>query len=88
VLGPFRWIAEQVTRYEMQQWRLRTGGDVLFVRPPRHIAELVHGRGIEGILDVDTARRAYEPSYELGVRCAERFGTRHPSALEELATAS
>jgi predicted acylesterase/phospholipase RssA len=87
VLGPFGRVSEQVTRYEMQQWRLRTGGNVLFVRPTRGIAALVAGRGLDGILDVDVARRAYEPSYELGVRCAERFFTRHPSAAEEIRAA-
>jgi predicted acylesterase/phospholipase RssA len=84
-LGTFGRISEQVTGYEMQQWRLRTGGDVLYVRPTRGIAELVRGRGMKAIVDVDTARSAYEPSYALGVRCAERFRTHHPNALEELA---
>lgn len=88
VLGAFGRVSEQVTRLEMQQWRLRTGGDVLYVRPTRRIASLVEGRGVDAILDVDTARRAYEPSYELGIRCAERFRTRHPAAVEDMAVAS
>jgi predicted acylesterase/phospholipase RssA len=87
VLGRFGRISEQVTRYEMQRWRLRTGGDVLYVRPTRRIEALVAGRGFAGLLDVDVARRAYEPSYELGRRCAERFYARHPGATEAMSAA-
>jgi NTE family protein len=84
VLGRYGRVSEQVTRYEMQQWRVRTGGDVLYVRPTQRIAALVAGRGFQGLIDVDVAHDVYEPSYELGVRCAERFFTRHPDAAEEV----
>ena len=88
VLGPFGRMYERITRYEIERWRFRAGGDVLFVRPTRQIVELIEDRGVAGILDVDAGRRAYEPAYELGLRCAERFRARHPAAAEELAAIS
>jgi hypothetical protein len=88
VLGPIGRMSERMTRYEMQRWRLRTGGDVLYVRPTRAVADLLAGGGLKSILDPDIARRVYEPSYELGLRCAERFLTRHPDSGEELRAAS
>ncbi|MBV8952000.1 MAG: hypothetical protein JOZ99_14070 [Actinobacteria bacterium] len=88
VLGAFGRVSEQVTRYEMQRWRLRTAGDVLYVRPTRGIAALLGGHGIEAILDPEVAHTAFEPAYELGMRCGERFFIRHPVAAEEFRAAS
>jgi predicted acylesterase/phospholipase RssA len=88
VLGRLGRVHEQVTRYEMHKWRLRTGGIVLFIRPTRHIAELVGDGGLRAILEVEAGHRAYEPAYELGLRCAERFRRRHPGVAEDLRAAS
>jgi NTE family protein len=81
-------LQEQITGYEIQQWRLRTGGAVLYVRPTHSIAQIVRGHGLTGILDQELAAEAYAPSYDLGVHCAERFRARHPDATHELARAS
>jgi NTE family protein len=88
VLGPFGRVYEQVTRWEIQQWRLRCGGgDVLFVKPSAEIASLIAGRGLDGILDPEVGRLAYEPSYELGLQSAEQFLARRPRVAEELCAA-
>jgi NTE family protein len=81
-------LQEQITGYEIQQWRLRTGGNVLYVRPTHAIAAIVRGHGLGGILDQELATAAHAPAYDLGVHCAERFRARHPHALDHLATAS
>jgi hypothetical protein len=76
VLGRYGRMSEQVTYYEMTRWRQRTGGDVLYVRPPRAIAELVHNR--DALFDLDVAARTFPLARELGLRCVERFQRRHP----------
>jgi predicted acylesterase/phospholipase RssA len=88
VLGPFGRMCERVTRYEMLQWRQRTGGRVLFVRPNREIASLVSFGESGGMLDLDVGRRTYQPAYELGLRCAERFQSRHPELAEDVRLAA
>jgi predicted acylesterase/phospholipase RssA len=84
VLGPFGRMSERVTRYEMAQWRQRTGGHVLFVRPNRRVAVILGFGGFDRLLDVDVGRQTYRAAFELGVRCAERFRARHADAAEDL----
>jgi hypothetical protein len=55
----------------------------LYVRPTRAIADLVAG-GRDDLFDVQIARRTRDAAYELGLRCAERFRTRHREVSEEL----
>jgi predicted acylesterase/phospholipase RssA len=84
VLGPFGRAHEQMARMEIQHWRMRSGrGDVLFVRPNRELAAMVNGRKLEGLLDPEVGRRAYEPSYDLGRESADRFLARKPRVVEE-----
>jgi predicted acylesterase/phospholipase RssA len=88
VLGPIGRVYEQVTRCEMQQWRLKSaGGDVLYVRPTREITSLIGGRGLDAILDPEVGARVYESSYQLGLQRGDEFLTRNRRAAEELVAA-
>jgi predicted acylesterase/phospholipase RssA len=83
VVGPFGRVCEGITRFEIEQWRIRTAGDVLFIRPNAHIASFVADGGIDALLDVEAGRRVFEPAYELGLQCAEEFLESHPKEAEE-----
>ena len=83
VLGPLGRLNDQFAHYEINRWRQRARGAVLYVRPTRAIADLVAG-GRDGLFDVQIARHTRDAAYDLGVRCAERFRTRHPELSEEL----
>jgi hypothetical protein len=83
VLGPLGRLNDQFAHYEISRWRQRTRGEVLYVRPTRAIADLVAG-GRDDLFDVQIARRTRDAAYELGLRCAERFRTRHREVSEEL----
>jgi len=85
VLGTIGRVYEQVTRCEIQHWRVRSGGgDVLYVGPTREIVSLITARGLDGILDPEVGSRVHDASYELGVRRGEEFLTQHGRAAEEL----
>jgi predicted acylesterase/phospholipase RssA len=88
VLGAFGRISERVTRYEMAQWRQRTGGHVLFVRPTRKFGGVFGTGGLEDLLDVEVGRRTYRAAFDLGSACAERFRKRHSDAAEHLTMAA
>ena len=85
VLGAIGRVYEQVTRAEIQHWRVKSGGgDVLYVSPTREIVSLIGARGLDGILDPEVGARVYDASYELGVRRGEEFLTRNHRAAEDL----
>jgi hypothetical protein len=85
VLGTIGRVYEQVTRAEIQHWRVKSGGgDVLYVRPTREITALIDKRGLDGILDPEVGARVHEASYALGVERGEEFLTRNRRAAEEL----
>ena len=85
VLGNIGRVYEQVTRCEIQHWRVKSGGgDVLYVRPTRDITSLIASRGLDGILEPDAGARVYERSYELGRQRGEEFLVRNPRAAYDL----
>jgi predicted acylesterase/phospholipase RssA len=85
VLGAIGRVYEQVTRAEIQHWRVKSGGgDVLYVRPTSEITALIDKRGIDGILDPDVGARVYDASYQLGLQRGGEFLTRNRRAAEEL----
>jgi NTE family protein len=85
VLGPIGRAYEQVTRYEIQHWRVKSrGGDVLYVRPTREVTSQIRGRGLDAILDPEVGARVYDASYALGLERGHDFLTRNPRAAYEL----
>ena len=88
VLGTIGRVYEQVTRYEIQHWRVKSGGgDVLYVGPTREIVSLITERGLDGILDPAVGARVYDASYGLGLRRGEEFLTENRRAAEDLVAA-
>jgi predicted acylesterase/phospholipase RssA len=88
VLGTIGRVYEQVTRCEIQQWRLKSGGgDVLFVTPTREIVSLITERGLNGILEPEVGARVYDRSYELGLERGETFLARNRRTADELLAA-
>src|SRR5262249_34060874 len=84
VLGTIGRVYEQVTRCEIQQWRVKSGGgDVLYVGPTREIVSLISARGLDGILDPVVGARVYDASYELGLRRGGEFLTRNHRAADD-----
>src|SRR5262245_26322279 len=85
VLGAIGRVYEQVTRCEIQHWRVKSGGgDVLYVAPTREIVSLIRARGLDGILDPEVGARVHDASYALGLRRGEEFLTRNPRAAYDL----
>src|SRR5262245_31253686 len=85
VLGAIGRVYEQVTRAEIQHWRVKSGGgDVLYVSPTREIVALISARGLDGILDPEVGARVYDASYRLGLQRGEEFLDRNPRAAYEL----
>src|SRR5262245_33157409 len=85
VLGTIGRVYEQVTRCEIQHWRVKSGGgDVLYIGPTREIVSLITARGLDGILEPEVGARVYDASYELGRQRGEEFLAQHRRAAEEL----
>ncbi len=55
---------ERQTRRHMSKWKLRHGGDVLYIRPNRALARLA-GRGVSGLFDFHSAAPAADAGYAL-----------------------
>jgi predicted acylesterase/phospholipase RssA len=77
VLGLYGSFSERLVRYEMLQWRRRTGGRVLYVRPNSAIASLV-GNERDALFDHDVARRTYDAAYPVALGRLERFEEQGP----------
>jgi NTE family protein len=79
VLGGFGALAERTARMEITRWKLRTGGQVLFVRPDREVARYA-GKGPNDLLDMSCARPTYKAAYDMATQVAEAFLDRNPRA--------
>ncbi len=78
VLGARGAVIERQLQIEMQLWRRRTRGHVLYVRPNTEVTRLA-GRRVSDLFDVGRARDIYAAAYDEGLQCARRFQTRHPT---------
>lgn len=75
VLGPMGMMSSRIVDSESRMWRLRTGGDVLVLRPDRRFAAAVGG-GLRCLLDPERAPRVYEAARELAGAQVGRLGDR------------
>jgi hypothetical protein len=70
----------RLLRQELLLWRLRTGGQVLWLRPDRAFAAEV-GKGFRTLLDADRAPRVYEAARALAAQRAVELTDRAELAL-------
>jgi predicted acylesterase/phospholipase RssA len=78
VLGARGAVIERQLRIEMELWRRRAHGHVLYIRPNTEVTRLA-GRKISDLFDVGRAHAIYDAAYNEGLLCARRFQLRHPA---------
>jgi len=80
IVRPMTTLYGQLARNEARLWRLRSGGDVIFVEPTGDIADAAGG-GWRSLLDPATTNAVYERSRVLGRERAGRFLATRPRLL-------